>query len=266
MRLIYHMFLCGYTSNSIAQYLTSVEIPSPGGRRIWYASTIHSILMNEKYKGDALLQKSFIEDYLTKKKKKNEGEFPQYYVTAGHEAIVSPAAFDLCRVEILRRKSINHQCFSKYSVVLSNKIKCGNCGGFLSLMSSHALKRDFYWLCNKRRNNKDACSTPYIRFDVMETTCINAMNYFIQQQEDMFKYAQKVIYKSIHSSEKLGMKSKRISNITDYLSLVQLGDMPVIDIPDEIKRILINEIIVKGTVAEIHFIDDSICSYSIIQK
>ena len=55
---------------------------------------VESILTNEKYKGDALLQKVYTTDFLSKKKKKNEGEVPQYYVEGNHEAIIPPAVFD----------------------------------------------------------------------------------------------------------------------------------------------------------------------------
>ena len=67
--------------------------------------TVHSILTSEKMKGDALLQKNFTVDFLTKKVKKNEGEIPQYYVTGNHEAIIPPATFDLVQAEIERRSS-----------------------------------------------------------------------------------------------------------------------------------------------------------------
>jgi DNA invertase Pin-like site-specific DNA recombinase len=80
VRLIYKMFLEGATPHGIAKRLTAQGIPTPGGKAKWGATTVRSILANEKYKGDALLQKSYTTDFLTKKKKVNEGEVPQYYV------------------------------------------------------------------------------------------------------------------------------------------------------------------------------------------
>ena len=64
-------------------------IPSPGGKEVWSSSTVKSILTNEKYKGDALLQKVYTVDFLTKQKKVNEGEVPQYYVENNHQAIIN---------------------------------------------------------------------------------------------------------------------------------------------------------------------------------
>ena len=90
VRLIYKLFLDGMTMHTIAGELTKRGIKTPGGKDKWNQSTVRSILTNEKYKGDALLQKSYTVDFLTKKTKTNEGEVPQYYVENNHEAIIDP--------------------------------------------------------------------------------------------------------------------------------------------------------------------------------
>ena len=95
VRWIYSLFLSGKTTSSIASFLTREGIPTPAGKKKWAASTVESILKNEKYKGDALLQKAFTVDFLTKKQKKNEGEVPQYYVENSHPAIIDPAEWKL---------------------------------------------------------------------------------------------------------------------------------------------------------------------------
>ena len=79
VREIYRLFLEGMTPCAIAKHLTSQGIPTPGKKAVWQTSSVMSILTNEKYKGDALLQKKFTVDFLTKKQKVNEGEIPQYY-------------------------------------------------------------------------------------------------------------------------------------------------------------------------------------------
>jgi site-specific DNA recombinase len=94
------MFLQGMTYHGIASKLTADGIKTPGGKDKWSISTVKSILSNEKYKGDALLQKCFTVDYLTKKQKKNEGEIPQYYVEGNHEAIIPPEKFDMVQREM----------------------------------------------------------------------------------------------------------------------------------------------------------------------
>jgi len=85
VRLIYRKFMEGMAPIGICRMLDEMGILTPGGKTHWRESTILSILSNEKYKGDALLQKTFTVDFLTKKHKQNEGEVPQYYVRGNHE-------------------------------------------------------------------------------------------------------------------------------------------------------------------------------------
>ena len=81
VRLIYRLFLLeGMTTTGIAHYLNDLKIPTPRNGSKWLGNNIMSILKNEKYKGDALLQKKFTTDFLSHKMKENEGEIPQYYV------------------------------------------------------------------------------------------------------------------------------------------------------------------------------------------
>ena len=91
------------TPYQIAATLTAEGVPTPGGKRKWGDGCVRSILTNEKYKGDALLQKVFTTDYLTKRKKKNEGEVPQYYVTENHPAIIDAETFDLVQAKMAAR-------------------------------------------------------------------------------------------------------------------------------------------------------------------
>ena len=98
------MRLPDLTISYIARYLMDNNIPSPRGKKTWQVSTVESILTNEKYKGDARLQKTFTTDYLTKKMKVNEGEVPQYYVENSHPAIIDAKAWDMVQGELRRRK------------------------------------------------------------------------------------------------------------------------------------------------------------------
>lgn len=73
VRRIYSMFIQGMSPYGIATHLTADGIKSPGGKDKWNAGAVRSILSNEKYKGDTLLQKSYTVDFLTKKKKSQRG-------------------------------------------------------------------------------------------------------------------------------------------------------------------------------------------------
>lgn len=104
VRRIYEMFLNGATTYAIAKALTNDKIPTPGRKEVWSKNVVKSILTNEKYKGDALLQKVFTVDYLTKVKKKNEGEVTRYYVEGSHEAIIPPEVWARVQAEFERRR------------------------------------------------------------------------------------------------------------------------------------------------------------------
>ena len=121
VRRIYRMFMQGKTPHAIGKILTAEGIPTPAGKEKWQSSTIESILQNEKYRGDARLQKKFTVDFLQKKMKVNEGEVPQYYVENSHPAIIDPEEWDLVQAEFSRRKALG----SRYSA--ASVFSCSLC-------------------------------------------------------------------------------------------------------------------------------------------
>lgn len=148
VRRIYSMFLQGMSPYGIATHLTADGIKSPGGKDKWNAGAVCSILTNEKYKGDALLQKSYTVDFLTKKKKVNEGEIPQYYVEGNHEAIISPDVFEQVQRELEHRKANDGRHSSVH--LFSGKIRCGQCGEWYGSKTWHSTSkyRRVVWQCN----------------------------------------------------------------------------------------------------------------------
>ena len=136
VRRIYRTFMEGRTAGFIAKELTEEGVPTPAGKTKWQASTISSILQNEKYRGSALLQKCFTTDFLTKKQKVNEGEVPQYYIEHSHEAIIDPLEWDAVQDEIRRRKEIGRAYSGKS--VFSAKIVCGECGAWYGHKTWHS--------------------------------------------------------------------------------------------------------------------------------
>lgn len=134
---------------------------TPGGKDKWSAGSVKSILTNEKYKGDALLQKSFTVDFLTKKKKVNEGEIPQYYVKNNHEAIIEPETWDFVQtlLEHDYRKSKNNV------TIFSGKIKCEDCGDWYGskVWHSNSKYKRTIGQCNSKF--KEKCQTPHFTED-----------------------------------------------------------------------------------------------------
>lgn len=137
VRRIYGRFLAGDSLQQIANGLTADGIPTPMGKAVWQASVVQSILSNEKYKGDALLGKTYVEDCISKKVRVNAGERPQYYVENNHPAIIDAATFARVQEELARRASKRKvkqtgttteqgKYCGKYA--LTELLVCGECG------------------------------------------------------------------------------------------------------------------------------------------
>lgn len=183
VKKIYRYFLQGYSPFGIAKKLTGEGILSPGGKPTWAAGTVKAILTNEKYKGDALLQKTFTVNFLTKEKKKNEGEVPQYYVTGNHEAIIPPSTFDRVQRLIAQRKDGKNRISSVS--IFSSKMKCSDCGSWLGskVWHSNSKYRQTVWQCNRKFENK--CQTPHLKEDTIKELFIKAVNQLIETKEEV---------------------------------------------------------------------------------
>ena len=92
-RLIFLMYLCGYSCMEIAGEMTRLKRVTKLGNEVWSEGSIHGILRNERYCGDVLARKTFTPNYLDHKSIKNNNDRPQYYVEDHHEAIVSRDMF-----------------------------------------------------------------------------------------------------------------------------------------------------------------------------
>ncbi|MBQ3704153.1 MAG: recombinase family protein [Oscillospiraceae bacterium] len=131
VRRIYRQYLEGYSPKMIADGLMEDGVCTPSGGEKWYPSTVASILENEKYAGDLLMQKWYVEDYLTHKCVKNSGEKPQYFVEDDHDPIVPKAVFYQVQGEKKRRSGLASDP-SKLRfgnrLALNGRLICGKCG------------------------------------------------------------------------------------------------------------------------------------------
>lgn len=184
VRRIYRMYLRGESVNGIKRILESEKIPSPGGKKKWSKTTIRHILTNEKYKGDALLQKTFTVDFLTKKKKVNEGEVPQYYVEGEHEAIVSPGIFQMVQNEMQRRRNSKGCCYSS-ATFLASRIRCAECGGWYGSKVWHSTDkyRKTVYQCNHKFKN--GCKTPFVEEKQVQRWFIEAANKIYEKRDEI---------------------------------------------------------------------------------
>lgn len=191
--LIYKSFMEGMTPLKIAKMLIEREIPTPAGGKEWHASTIKSILTNEKYKGSALLQKKFTVDFLTKKQKVNEGEVPQYFVEHSHDAIIDPEEFELVQAEIERRKVLGKEYSG--SSIFSAKLVCSCCGSFFGSKVWHSTSkyRRVIWQCNHKFKNGEKCKTPHLYEDDIKKRFIEVCNRIATDKEEFLLSCQQIV-------------------------------------------------------------------------
>jgi site-specific DNA recombinase len=182
VRYIFARFLSGMSVYSLAKHLTDEGYKTVTGKSVWHPSTIAHMLTNEKYKGDALLQKCYIPDFLTKKPVENKGEVPQYYVTGNHEAIIAPSVFDLVQQEFKERRATHRPS------IFSGRIRCGMCKGIFGSKVWHSTSkyRKVIWQCNDKYAVKDTtCTAPHISQEEIKTLYVKAVNKLISQKNEI---------------------------------------------------------------------------------
>lgn len=193
VRHIYRLFLEGKTPVGIAKILTEEQVPTPGGKVNWSPTTVKSILTNERYKGDALLQKTFCVDFLTKKMKVNEGEVPQYYVENSHPAIVSKEMYEEVQQELARRsqKGRRHRGTS----IFAGKIICECCGDYFGskVWHSNSPYRRVIWRCNLKYKGAEKCSTPHMTEQELCEKAVLAMNQLLGSHESILEDCRMII-------------------------------------------------------------------------
>ena len=173
--------------------LTDEGILTPGGKANWRPNGVISILTNEKYKGDAILQKKFTVDFLTKKQKVNEGEVPQYYVANSHPAIIEPEIFDLVQYELKQRKESGRWTSSAHC--FSGKIFCGECGGLYGskVWHSNSQYRRMVWQCNEKHRGGEKCRVTHLTDEQIQAAFLAAFNRLLDSKAEILAAYDEII-------------------------------------------------------------------------
>ena len=198
VHLIYELFLDGLSFTRIKNALESRGKLTAMGNQIWSESNIKSILKNEKYVGDVLLQKTFTADCITKKVVKNNGERPMYLVTKHHAPIIDRDTFNRVQQELARRSSkrkISDKTTTeqgKYSskYALSELLICGNCGTpYRRCTWTAGGKKQIVWRCISRLDHgKKYCSeSPTIHEDKLHRAILKAVNEYLGCGDEIAK-------------------------------------------------------------------------------
>lgn len=188
VREIFDKYLEGESVRTIAKYLTANQIATPTGKEVWHYGTVKSILSNEKYKGDALINKTYVVDCISKKVKRNNGERAQYYVENNHPAIISPEKFNRVQEEMARRtskkkvKQIGTKTeLGKYSskYALSELLICGECHTPYRRCTWTTTdgKKKIMWRCiNRLDYGKKYCHhSPSVEESVLQNAIVQAV-------------------------------------------------------------------------------------------
>jgi len=194
---IFDLYLSGYGAQKIANVLNercicTEKIP------YWHPNTIRKILRNERYMGDLLLQKTMIENHLTKKQVKNKGQLQQFYITDDHESIVSREVFAAVQEE-LQRRAEKQKYGPGAKSVFTGKIRCAICGKNYRRKTT---RNNTIWCCSTfNTQGKDYCASKAIPEEILkncvadalgrknftEDYFISAVNYIIVEPENRLR-------------------------------------------------------------------------------
>lgn len=197
VKRLYHEFLSGKTVDYIKRIFEREGVVNWDGSTKWQVTTLQSMLENEKYKGDTILQKSYTVDFLTKKRVLNQGEIQKFYIEDDHEAIIEPWIWEFVQLEILRRKEyLQEHGTNSYSNNTENnpfasKIVCGACGKVFARKgwrSSKGVDRKV-WQCSERYKVKGVigCANRHVEESTLEKAFIMAWNGILENKEYFLK-------------------------------------------------------------------------------
>ena len=181
VKRIFQEFLDGASPGQIARGLMRDHIKTCTGNTTWYESTIRSMLKNEKYRGDALLQKVFVADYLTKRRVKNTGHLPQYYVEDDHPAIISREMFSRVQEELAKRSRAQPVKPGTSTYAFSCKLYCSCCGNTYRRVKANGKNKFTTWRCKTRMKNGSACRGRILKEVFIQKAVMDALDQLAQR-------------------------------------------------------------------------------------
>lgn len=239
IKRIYREYLQGASLKQIGDSLMKDGILTAAKKEKWRPESVKKILQNEKYIGDALLQKTYTVDVLTKKRVKNNGIVPQYYVENNHEPIIPRDLYMQVQEEMLRRTNL-HSGENKKKRVYSSKyalssiVYCSKCGDIYRRIAwNNRGKHSIVWRCvNRVEHGPDGCDAPTIPEEELETVVVKALNHVLGDKDDMIKMLENNISTVLSLEDENSIESidakleklqqeliKRANSIQDYEDL-----------------------------------------------
>lgn len=238
---IYRCYLDGMSMNLIADRLNEKGLTTKGGSSPYRKTVVQRILTNEKYTGDALLQKTYVTDCITKKTRKNNGELPMYLVKNHHEPIISRTDFNRVQEEMARRSAkrtiadkLTKTGQGKYSAkyALSELLICGECGEHYRRVTWTAKGfKEIKWRCVSRiQYGKKKChSSPTVDEQAFHRAIVSAINEFCEVKDDVAKALRESIIEALDQNQNGSVHAaqQRIDELARNMDeLIKLATVP----------------------------------------
>lgn len=197
IRFIFKRYLAGDTLRAIKAQLEAEQVPYITGEVAWNLSTLQSILQNEKYCGDVIMQKTFRKDCISKETVVNTGQLPKYWTQNHHEAIVSREIFDAVQEETARRKAMASGTkksaptgLGKYSSkhALTGLLICGECGTPYRrvVWTQKGMKRPVWRCVNRLDHGKTLCKhSPTLDERPLQEAVLAAVNILMSRKDEL---------------------------------------------------------------------------------
>lgn len=254
VRRIYDQFLQGMNPSEIAWDLVEDNVPGVTGEAKWTKITIVGMLKNEKYKGDMLLQKTYTENYLTHRMKKNNGEITQYYVEDSHPPIIEKEKWDAVQLELERRDAyrlehnIKQYGYGRHYSPFCSKIFCGRCGSLYGRKGQG--QYEAFWRCQRRHSKygADACMSDRVKDKRLEQGFIKAWNSIVAKKDE---------------KAEMWANLRRQGNALEKIRAEQMQEMVkegvLNEFCEEIVKMLLECVYVKDDgILEFHFLEGSV--------
>ncbi len=240
VRQIYAWYLAGYSLDKIIKSLYERNIPSPSNKEKWEKSTIQNLLENERICGDVILQKTFVEDPISKKVRKNNGELPKIYIQNNHPAIVERAVFEKVQLERSRRNSKPKICKKTSSekggysslYALSELLICAECGSPYRRVTWRKRngEKQIVWRCiNRLDHGKKYCqNSPTLTEDSLHYAVMTAISNSSAERKELTPLLtaqlEQILWEQADNGLDIGAIERQITEIkSQVLSLVSRG-------------------------------------------
>ncbi len=238
---IFRSYLDGMSLKQIADSLNLRGVKTKHKNTTWKPEIVKGILKNEKYSGDAILQKTYVTDCITKKTRKNNGELPMYIVKNHHDPIISRNDFNRVQEEMARRSAkrniaekLTKTEQGKYSAkyALSELLICGECGTHYRRVTWTAKGfKEIKWRCiNRIQYGKKKChDSPTIDEQPLQKAIVEAINEFCEVENDVAKVLRESVTEEfdVNLNGSVQAAQRRIGELAHNIDeLIKLASVP----------------------------------------